>query len=96
MEHPKHQLDDEGRLWLGVPDYGHEIEVAAFSGDGTRVLTVREVDVARIWEVDTGRLVQEIRPTSPLCEPETGRGDHHDRDPSTTYGSPVLFSYAPA
>ena len=64
--HPKIRRGPGGNLLLNFGDYGQEVEVACFSGDGTRALTVREVGVARVWEVASGDLIGEIRPTSPL------------------------------
>lgn len=66
MDHPKFQKDDEGNVFLNFGSYGKEVEVAAISGDGRRVLTVRDVGVARVWEVESGEAVAEIRPESPL------------------------------
>lgn len=67
MDHPKIRTDRAGDLLLNFDDYGEEVDVACFSADGRRVLTVQEVGVARVWDVDTGRPVGEIRPTSPLA-----------------------------
>jgi WD40 repeat protein len=64
--HPKIQQGPDGSLLLNFGSYGREIEVAAISGDGRRVLTVREVGVAEIRDAASGAKVGELRPTSPL------------------------------
>jgi WD40 repeat protein len=51
---------------LSIKDHDHSIEIACFSADGSRLLTVREVGVAQIWDVASGSRIGEIRPTSPL------------------------------
>src|SRR4051794_2286547 len=66
-QHPKVRQGNGGELWLGFGEYGREVEVAGFSGDGQRVLTVHEVGVPRVWEVASGELAGEIRPESPLA-----------------------------
>lgn len=66
MDHPKVQQNDGANLRLNFGSYGEEIEVAAVSGDGARVVTVREVGVARVWDVESGRVLAEIFPESPL------------------------------
>ncbi|HMO21954.1 MAG TPA: hypothetical protein PKC98_13440, partial [Candidatus Melainabacteria bacterium] len=66
FDHPKMRVDEKGDLWLNFGEYGQEIEVASFSKDGSRLLTVEEVDVAKIWDTTTKEQVGEIRPTSPL------------------------------
>ncbi len=65
-QHPKIQTAPDGSLLLNFGQYGEEVEVAAISGDGRRVLTVRAVGVAQVWDVATGRQVGEVRPESPL------------------------------
>jgi WD40 repeat protein len=65
MDHPKF-FSRGGDVFLNFGDYGQEVEIAAFSGDGTRVLTVQEVGVAKVWDVASGQQVGEIRPNSPL------------------------------
>lgn len=65
-QHPKIQTAPDGSLLLNFGQYGQEVEVGAISGDGQRVLTVREVGVAEIWDALSGRRVAEIRPESPL------------------------------
>jgi hypothetical protein len=40
-DHPKIQVDDAGSLMLNFGQYGGEIELACFSGDGRRLLTVK-------------------------------------------------------
>jgi WD40 repeat protein len=67
MNHPKIRTDDRGDLYLNFGEYGCEVEVAAFSGDGRRLLAVQEVGVARVWDVDSGQRVGEIRPDSLLA-----------------------------
>src|SRR3954447_14006140 len=64
--HPKIRRGPAGELRLNFGDYGQEVEVACFTGDGTRALTVREVGIARVWDVASGDLIGEIRPTSHL------------------------------
>lgn len=66
FNHPKMRVDEKGDLWLNFGEYGQEIEVASFSKDGSRLLTVEEVGVAKIWDTTTKEQVGEIRPTSPL------------------------------
>lgn len=68
IQHPKIYYDSEDRtLYLNFGEYGREIELACFSGDGTRLLTVKDVGVASIWDVASRTLLQEIRPTSSLA-----------------------------
>jgi WD40 repeat protein len=64
--HPKFNLDGSGDVWLNFGEYGGEVELACFSPCGTRLLTVKEVEVARIWDVGSGKHVGEIKPHSPL------------------------------
>src|SRR4051812_44794122 len=66
VDHPKFRTDEAGNLFLNFGDYGREVEVACFSGDGGRLLTVQEVGLAKIWQVASGRQVGEIPPSSPL------------------------------
>src|SRR3954471_9567562 len=42
------------------------VDIAAISGDGRRVLTVREVGIAEIRDSQAGELLGELRPRSPL------------------------------
>lgn len=65
--HPKIQRDDHGNLWLNFGEYGQQIEVACFSFDGTRLLTVRDVGIAQVWDTISGQRIGEIRPDSPLA-----------------------------
>lgn len=67
MDHPKIQHDDQGNLFLNFGEYGESVEVAAFSGNGKRMLTVREVGIARVWDIDSGTLIAELVPDSPLA-----------------------------
>lgn len=66
VDHPKIRKDEQGNLLLGFGSYGEEVEVAAISGDGRRVLLVREVGVARICDADSGEEIVSLRPISPL------------------------------
>lgn len=66
MEHPKIQRTPDGALLLNFGRYGDEVEVAAISGDGRRVLTVHDVGTAEIWDASSGEKIGEIRPDSPL------------------------------
>lgn len=66
MDHPKIQKDDFNNLLLNFGDYGEEVEVAAISGNGRRILTVREVGIARVWDAESGDLIAEIQAESPL------------------------------
>jgi WD40 repeat protein len=66
LQHPKIFRDDEGNLFLNFGEYGHEIELACFSTDGTTLLVVKEVSVAVVWDVASRVQVGEIHPTSPL------------------------------
>jgi WD40 repeat protein len=53
---------------LCPPEYRNiRMRLAAFSGDGRRVLTVYHVGCAEIWDVGTGTLLSTIHPTSPLA-----------------------------
>ena len=70
--HPKIQRDDQGNLWLNVGEYGQQIEVACFSSDGSRLLTVRDVGVAQVWDTISGQRIGEIRPDSPLAGSSRG------------------------
>jgi hypothetical protein len=70
--HPKIQRDDQGNLWLNFGEYGQQIEVACFSSDGTRLLTVRDVSVAQVWDTISGQRIGEIRPDSPLAGSSRG------------------------
>ena len=72
MDHPKFRTDEDGNLLLHFGEYGQEVEVACFSGDGRRLLAVQEVGVARVWDVDSPKLLAEIRPTSPLTGSNAG------------------------
>ncbi len=63
-QHPKMKVDEAGNLWLNFGEYGQEIELACFSKDGSRLLTVKEVGVARIFDTVSSELVGEI---SPIC-----------------------------
>lgn len=69
-EHPKIQSDSEGNLWLNFGEYGESVEVASFSGDGSKLLTVQEVGIARIWDLQKGEPYSAIVPSSPLEEKE--------------------------
>jgi len=66
LPHPKIKFDEAGTLCLNFGEYGGEIELACFSPCGTRLLTVKEVGVARIWDVESGKQVGGISPQSPL------------------------------
>ena len=66
VDHPKIREDGEGNLLLNFGSYGAEVEVAAISGDGRRLLTVREVGTAIVWDASTGEQIASIRPDSPL------------------------------
>ena len=72
MRHPKISQDESGTLRLGFGEYGNEIEVAAFSGDASRVLLVQEVGIARVYDVQSEKLLAQIEPTSPLAGSEAG------------------------
>src|SRR5437588_7770131 len=74
-DHPRFRAGRGRDLYLNFGAYGGEVEVACFSADGSRALTVQEVGGARVWEVASGRQVGEIRPTSPLeGRPGVGSG----------------------
>jgi WD40 repeat protein len=64
-QHPKVELID-GTLRLNFGEYGQEVEFAAISADGCRVLTVREVGLAEVWDTASGARIGTIRPDSPL------------------------------
>jgi hypothetical protein len=66
MDHPKICRDSQGNLLLNFGDYGQEVEVAAIAGNGRRILTVREVGIAQVWDVESGERLAEIRAESPL------------------------------
>lgn len=63
--HPKIRLEG-GVLKLNFGEYGHEVEVAAFSPDGRRLLTVVEVGTAQLWDPEDMRLLAELKPLSAL------------------------------
>ena len=65
--HPKVKLANDGTLLLNFGEYGKEVEVAAISGDGRRILTVRQVGEAQVWDVDSGAQVGTVSPDSPLA-----------------------------
>jgi WD40 repeat protein len=67
MGHPKIKRGDNGDLWLNFGEHGARVDVAAISGDGRRVLLVREVGTAQIWDLDTGACVAKLSPDSPLA-----------------------------
>jgi WD40 repeat protein len=67
MNRPKIRRDDNGDLWLNFGGHGERVSVAAISGDGRRVLFVREVGTAQIWDLDTGTCVAKLSPDSPLA-----------------------------
>jgi len=71
-DHPKFRKTTAGELLLNFGDYGREIEVATFSGDGRRLLTVEDVRTAHIWDTDSRALLAEIKPTSPLDGTKAG------------------------
>jgi WD40 repeat protein len=70
--HPKIHCDDQGNLWLNFGEYGQQIEVACFSSDETRLLTVRDVGIAQVWDTISGQRIDEIRPDSPLAGSDHG------------------------
>ena len=65
-QHPKMKVDEAGNLWLNFGQYGQEVELACFSKDGSRLLTVEEVGVAKIFDTESSKLIGEIRPLSKL------------------------------
>lgn len=65
-QHPKMKVDEAGNLWLNFGQYGQEVELACFSKDGSRLLTVQEVGVAKIFDTESSELIGEIRPVSKL------------------------------
>jgi WD40 repeat protein len=65
-DHPKISFGADRTLLLNFGQYGQQVEVACFSGDGARVLTVKDVGVAQVRETASGQAVGEVRPTSPL------------------------------
>jgi len=65
-KHPKIQQNDVGDLFLNFGEYGQEIELACFSSDGTKLLTVKDVGLAEIWDLSSNALLRRIKPTSPL------------------------------
>ena len=70
--HPKFFRDAQGVLHLNAGEYGGRIDVAAFSGDGTRLLTVLDVSVAQVWDTATGELIGTLCPQSPLSGSDSG------------------------
>lgn len=66
-QHPMMKVDESGNLWLNFGEYGQEVELACFSKDGSRLLTVEKVGVAKIFDTETSELVGEIRPVSDLA-----------------------------
>lgn len=71
-DHPKIQRVGDDLL-LNFGEYGREVEVAAISQDCRRVLMVREVGVAEVWDVETRSCVGVLRPTSPLTDTDAAR-----------------------
>lgn len=67
--HPKIQQDEQDDPQLNVGYYGQRVAVACFTNDGSRVLTVRNVGIAQIWDTATGALVGELHPDSPFVSP---------------------------
>ena len=65
-QNPKMFSNSEGDLFLNFGEYGQEIELACFSADGTKLLTVKEVGVGSVWDVTSHIQIGEIRPTSSL------------------------------
>jgi hypothetical protein len=65
-QHPKFQTTSDGTLLLNFGQYGQEVEVAAISGDGRRILTVRDVGKGEVRDAVSGSKVGEIQPDSPL------------------------------
>lgn len=53
QQHPMMKVDDSGNLWLNFGEYGQEVELACFSKDGSRLLTVQEVGVAKVFDTKT-------------------------------------------
>ena len=74
-DHPKTQFDEAGSLMLNFVQYGGEIELACFSRDGRRLLTVREVGLAKVWDTQTREEIAEIRPSSELTGTKYGAMD---------------------
>lgn len=66
-QHPMMKVDESGNLWLNFGEYGQEVELACFSKDGSRLLTVEKVGVAKVFDTETSELVGEIRPVSDLA-----------------------------
>ena len=62
--HPKFKMDDSGNVWLNFGAYGGEVELARFSPCGTRILMVKEVGLAWVWDVESGEQFGEIEPNS--------------------------------
>jgi WD40 repeat protein len=71
VDHPKVKVGADGSLLLNFGEYGQEVEVAAVSADCSRVLTVRDVGRAEVWDTGSGQQVGELLPHSPL-EGSTG------------------------
>jgi WD40 repeat protein len=67
--HPKFQVVGD-TVCMNFGSYGSSVEVAAFSGDAERLLTVHEVGVAKIWDTVSGAEVAQISPSSPLTGKE--------------------------
>jgi WD40 repeat protein len=67
LQHPKMFFGEDGTLFLNFGEYGRQIELASFSGDGTKLLAVKEVGTATIVDAATQSVLGEIRPTSPLA-----------------------------
>jgi len=68
-------VDEAGNLLLNFGQYGGDVEVACFSRDGSRLLTVREVGIARIWHTETRQQIAEICPSSALTGTKFGGVD---------------------
>ena len=73
-DHPKIKFGSDGTLRLGFGEYGREIEVAAISANGERVLTVFDVGVAEVFDIATKSKLNTITPESPLTGSDAGPG----------------------
>src|SRR5262249_27017985 len=66
------------RLW----DHDHEVEYAAFSPDGRRIVTASRDHTARVWDVGTGVAPRRAPPAAPAPRPNCWEGRVHPGRPA--------------
>lgn len=69
QQHPMMKVDESGNLLAKLRRiWPRSWYLACFSKDGSRLLTVEKVGVAKVFDTETSELVGEIRPVSDLAE----------------------------